>query len=1068
MLCVLLSVFLTLASLSFQTHAVNLDSDSSGYNSDDYQHFESEMFYYEVSSDGYANIEMFKTEGFEEIIIPERIDGYLVTGVGSPSFGGSFPDDIPIRKIVIPKSVREIGDAFSLLNRLEEIVVDEQNQYYSSVDGVLFNKTKTSLECYPCGKQNDSYIIPNSVTYVSGFKNCHYLMEILVSEGNESFISDNGVLFNKEKTELICYPPEKESKEYIIPPTVTSLRFGAFNNCSKLESVEISKGIDCLFKTFKGCQKLKSIVIPESISAIGYETFRDCISLQEIVIPDSVREIENSAFSNCSSLKSITLGSNITYLGSHAFYGCTNLETIMLPDGITEINEYTFSNCYSLKDVVLSEQTTRIGWSAFSNCSSLQTLALPDTIEEIERSAFRNCNLQEIILPPRLREVSDYTFSDNKTVQLTFNQGLVSIGGFAFQNGDFEKICIPDSVQSIGMYAFSNCNKLEVLTLGSSLNEIGDSAFRFCYKLTNIVIPDSVVRIGDRAFASNSNLKNFTIGKSVSELGDNFIDSWGALENIFVNSENENYFDVNGILFDSNTKELLIYPSNNKTNILNILEGVTSISNINSSYLEEINIPSTVTSIGNINASNLENINVSQDNPAFFSIDGILFSKETNELLIYPAKNKTKELTIPKGIVKTCAVNSNYLKTLNVPSTVAELGNINCDALENINVSEDNQIYCSFDGILYDKAVTKMLHLPLSTHIEEWIVPETVESITSSFATKYLKNIYLNENCTQVNGTYMGGVDPEYESALENIFVAENNSKYYSQKGVLIEKGSYSIIGTQQDMITLYPPKNKNKTFRFPNNTQIIQLSQRNLEYLEEVFIPASATMMSWQSFSWCQNLKKIYVDKDNPVYCDIDGVLYNKDKTELLKYPSGKTNEFFVVPNSVEIISGTVFRSNQNLKSIQFSENMKEVGGCFWYCYNLKEFIFPKNTKQIRRSIGYQWEGDMGHGNSSNIPLDGVTIKGYTNTVAETYAKENGFTFVSLGTVNKLGDVNGDDKVDITDATTVQKYLAELIDLDENQKIAADTNGDGIISITDATEIQKFVAEIPSNIPKS
>ena len=91
----------------------------------------------------------------------------------------------------------------------------------------------------------------------------------------------------------------------------------------------------------------------------------------------------------------------------------------------------------------------------------------------------------------------------------------------------------------------------------------------------------------------------------------------------------------------------------------------------------------------------------------------------------------------------------------------------------------------------------------------------------------------------------------------------------------------------------------------------------------------------------------------------------------------------------------------------------------------------------------------------SGGRKADGFTIYGKPGSEAEDYANENGFIFVTTG------DVNGDSKVDITDATLVQELAAELIGLDENQKKAADTNKDGKVDIDDATLIQKLVAEL-------
>ena len=461
----------------------------------------------------------------------------------------------------------------------------------------------------------------------------------------------------------------------------------------------------------------------------------------------------------------------------------------------------------------------------------------------------------------------------------------------------------------------------------------------------------------------------------------------------------------------------------------------------------------------------LENIYVNKANNHFYDINGILFSKDTNEMLCYPPKNETTELTIPEGIVTTCKISSDYLKSLYIPSSITALGNINCINLENINVCKTNQTFCSIDGVLYNKQGTKLLYLPCALPLTDFIIPNSVTSIVWTLnPTKTIKNITINKNCNEIQ---LIGSSSSETGSLENIYVEEGNQKYFSQNGILLEKGLQNF----QDSVKIYPQNNKNKSFYFPNNTKIIQLPQRNLKYLEDVYIPASADKMLWQSFSWCPNIKNIYVDKDNSEFCDIDGVMYNKDKTTLLKYTSGREATSFVVPDTVTTISSTAFNQNYNLKNISFPDSIINFDSIFWYCNNLTDFTFSKHLKNIKwiHSIGYGFVGDMGHGGNSNTPLDNVVIRGYTNSPAETYAKENGFTFISLGTINKLGDSNSDNKVDISDATNIQRYLAEYeIDFSENEDIASDTNGDGYITISDVTEIQRFLAELPSAMSKS
>ena len=495
----------------------------------------------------------------------------------------------------------------------------------------------------------------------------------------------------------------------------------------------------------------------------------------------------------------------------------------------------------------------------------------------------------------------------------------------------------------------------------------------------------------------------------------------------------------------------------------------------NDDTVEIINLSDNIISFSSDNLSackKLKKVNVDNKNCNFFSISGIPFSKGTNKMLCYPPKNETTELTIPDGVVTVCNIESSYLKTLNIPSSVTEIGNISCNALENINVSADNQTYCSIEGVLYNKDVTELISIPLCTPLEELVVPETVEVINCRLdKNKYLKNVYLNKYCTQVYGNDTDNLFPEYESVLENVFVAEGNSKYYSLNGVLMGRDSYAgttgaIYNLKHDCVILYPQKNKNKSFRFPENTIIISLPQYNLYYLEDVYIPASVEKMLVLSFSYCRNLKNFYVDGNNPYFCDIDGVLYSKDKKTLLRYPQQKAGKTYEVCKDTEILGDNSFYGNETLTNITIPDNIKRINWAFNSCSNLKEITVSKFTKEMS-GLGWSCTDPRGHGTYTKN--DDLVIRGYTNSPAETYAKENGFTFISLGTINKLGDSNSDNKVDITDATNIQLYLAEYeVNFSENEEIASDTNGDGYITISDVTEIQRFLAELPSAMSKS
>ena len=317
-----------------------------------------------------------------------------VTSIGDSAF--EYCDSLT--SVTIGNSVTSIGDrAFRYCDSLTSINVNANNKYYSSVDGVLFNKNKTELIQYPIGNKRNSYTIPDSVTSIGdwafyycesltsvtipdsvtsigeyafawcdsltsitipdsvtsigdeAFTHCYSLTSINVNTNNKYYSSVDGVLFNKNKTELIQYPIGNKRNSYTIPDSVTSIGAYAFEYCESLTSVTIPDSVTSIGNSaFADCYSLTSITIPDSVTSIGEDAFADCDSLTSITIPDSVTSIGEYAFASCDSLTSVTIPDSVTSIGSYAFWYCTSLSSVTIPDSVTSIGEYAFSDCDSL------------------------------------------------------------------------------------------------------------------------------------------------------------------------------------------------------------------------------------------------------------------------------------------------------------------------------------------------------------------------------------------------------------------------------------------------------------------------------------------------------------------------------------------------------------------------------------------------------------------------------------------------------------------------------------------------------------------------------------------------
>jgi hypothetical protein len=287
----------------------------------------------------------FAETGLTSITIPNG-----VTSIGNSVFYACTS----LISVTIPASVTTIGeDAFSLCRNLISINVATDNAHYSSVDGVLFNKNKTTLIVYPPAKQG-AYTIPNGVVTIGehafilhtgltsvtipssvmtvakdAFFGCRSLVSINVATDNTHYSSVDGILFNKNKTTLIHYPRSKQDSIYTIPNGVTTIEEGAFS----------------------GCKNLTSIVIPHSMTSIEEKAFLWCRSLLSVTIPGSVRFIGKGAFDGCTGLTSVTIENGVKSIGELAFRGCTGLTSITIPGSVTFIGKYAFAFCENLTSI---------------------------------------------------------------------------------------------------------------------------------------------------------------------------------------------------------------------------------------------------------------------------------------------------------------------------------------------------------------------------------------------------------------------------------------------------------------------------------------------------------------------------------------------------------------------------------------------------------------------------------------------------------------------------------------------------------------------------------------------
>lgn len=520
-------------------------------------------------------------------------------------------------------------------------------------------------------------------------------------------------------------------------------------------------------------------------------------------------------------------------------------------------------------------------------------------------------DIKSIIVGEGITSIGSYAFYYCKNaVSVSIPSTVTKIGTYSFYSTGITEITIPESVTEISKNAFSYSNKLVKVTLPSSLTKLADSVFIGCSSLTTVNIPKSLTSVGSYALSGTA-IESIVLPETVTELGD------GAFSRC------------------------------TKLTSVNIPEGITEIGMFTFNMckaLTSLHIPASVKKMHSdvfYGCESLKTLTVDGNNQYFTAKDDVIYNKDMTTLILYAPKKEDTSFSVP-ATVKTIddyAFQYSGLKAVTLPDGLGEMGYgaFISSSIESIKIPASvtklgSLVFSkckSLTSVVFEDGIT-IKEIPYSAFssssaLESIEIPESVEIIDSvafSYCTS-LKNVSISDKITRV------GNDAFNNTAILKSMLYSNGVKYLDGWAVDLKYGVENIVikeGTKGL---------SDSFFSFDSVIKTISL-------------PASLQYVGEQSFLSSENIVSVTVADNNNYYSSLDGILYNKEKTELIYYPKGKTDESFTAPSTVKVIYDCAFYQS-SVKNVVLPEGLEKIGNsAFWSNKALESINFPSTLLDV------------------------------------------------------------------------------------------------------------------------
>ncbi len=721
---------------------------------------------YDVTDDETAVIMHYGGEDID-VVIPEELDGFPVTGIKEDAF--RYCDTV--ETVTIHAGVTEIAaDAFPDCERLREFIVAEENPAYAAADGVLYTKDGTALIRCPCARE-DSLAVPEGVTDIltGAFRACAALKEVTLPAGAAAI---GAYAFDGCKT----------LETVNLPEGLAVIAECAFLNCESLQEADLpSTALTLESRAFCGCAALKSVVIPEGIVSLSEGLLSYCTGLESVTLPKTLERIETEALDACWRLRRIDLPEGLNYIGPRAFQD-TGLERVEIPAGVTVIMGETFTSCGNLREVVLPDTLERITVRAFWSCEELTDIRIPASVIYIDSTAFWYCpKLTSFDLDPEnacYRTEDGVLYSKDgkelvccptgKTGRLTIPEGVKTIRSYAFSSSMLEEVTIPESVTRLDAGAFSGC-ELKKLTVPSGVTFLGDYVFGSCYYLEEVLFLGSAPQMfRDTFHNTTTTIRYYPFLEGWEEAAAGYYDgdlTWepvdcGALEALEVAAPpartsygQKDKPDLTGLVlnavFEKETVTLRPWLLPEPEYDFSVPgDTVITLRLLDKS----VDIP--------VTAADYYAAGTAGALTWLLSADGVLTISGEGEMTETPwdyCANSILSVELGPGVTTICEyafARCSAMTSFTVPAGVTGIGSgafCRYGALESVTVEPGNTAYCDVDGVLFTADMSSLILYPEGQEALTYEVPAGVKTIEDyAFTASSLTAVTLPEGLTDI------------------------------------------------------------------------------------------------------------------------------------------------------------------------------------------------------------------------------------------------------------------------------------------------------------------------------